>query len=115
IFANHPKPAGSVLRGNVTAERGPLEGTDDPLQMQCGDDVLVSLTHQRRQDLAVSRKIAEMTDGFASQVSVVLQGSKNISHAANRRVVGGERCGFDSRDWLGDSGEPHKMEPSFQV
>ena len=53
------------MRRDVVAERNPLDRPDEAFQVERGDHVLIAVTHQGRQDLAVARQVSEMADRFA--------------------------------------------------
>jgi hypothetical protein len=55
------------LRRDLIAERGAFERPDQPVEVERRDDVTVAVMDQARQDLAISREVAEMADGFTDQ------------------------------------------------
>ena len=67
VLQDHPQPARPVLRRYPVAQRGPLDRPHHALQVQCRHHVLITIPHQRRQDLPVSRQVAEMSDRLADQ------------------------------------------------
>src|SRR5262249_55961964 len=71
VLAHHAQASRTVLRRDVVSERHALERAHDALKVERRDHVLVAVTNERRQDLAIARGIAEMTDGFANQVRCV--------------------------------------------
>ena len=67
VLADQPQPAGPVVQRRLDTRRHSFDGTNDPFQVQGGDDVVVAVADERRQDLPVAGKIAEMADGFTQQ------------------------------------------------
>ena len=65
VLADQPQPAGPVLRGGLGSRGHPLDRPDDPLEMERRDDVVIAVSHQRREDLPIAREVPEMADGFA--------------------------------------------------
>ena len=64
--------------GNLAAQRNPLERADNPLEMECSDHVLITITHQAGQDLPVTWQVSQMADRFSNH-RLVLNPSKNAT------------------------------------
>ncbi len=65
VLQDQPQPAGPILRRDPAAQRDPLDRPHQALQVQRRHHILVAVSHQGRQDLPVSRQVAEMTDRLA--------------------------------------------------
>ena len=65
VLADQPQPAGPILRGGLGSSGHPLDGPNDPFEMERRHDVVVAVSHKRRQDLPVARKVPKMADRFA--------------------------------------------------
>jgi hypothetical protein len=55
------------LGRDLVPERHTLKGADEPVEVECRDHVSISIAHQARQDLAITREVAEVSDGFSDQ------------------------------------------------
>ena len=69
VLQDQPQPTGPILGRDPGTQRDPLDRPNQPLQVQGGHDILVAVTHQGRQDLPVTRQVAEMADRFANHAT----------------------------------------------
>ena len=69
VLADHPQPLRPVVRRRrlLPPPRRPFDRPHEPVQMQRRDHVAESVTDQRRQNLAISRQVAQVADGLSEQ------------------------------------------------
>ncbi len=70
---------GRSCGGDIVSQRNSFDRANNSLEVQRGDHILITVTHQARQDLPIAREISDMTDGFSNHGDIAFAGATERS------------------------------------